>query len=191
MNGPSPLEHGKVYHIYNRGINRETIFIEERDFHYFLKLYEKHIVPIANTFAYCLLGNHFHFLLRIKNQDEIEPESIKSPSQHFSNLFNAYAKAINKAYERTGSLFQRPFRRKEIVSKAYFTRLLVYIHRNPQKHGFVDDFRDWPFSSYHLLTSHNPTPLAREETLNWFGDLATFEELHLTEPDLQPLELDN
>jgi putative transposase len=53
------------------------------------------------------------------------------PSQYFSNLFNAYAKAFNRAYHRTGALFQRPFGRIEITSDAYFMQVVVYIHRNP------------------------------------------------------------
>ena len=69
----------------------------------------------------------------------------KRASQQFGNLFNAYAKAINRAYGRTGSLFQHPFGRVPVTSDAYLVQLVAYIHRNPQRHGFVDDFRDWPY----------------------------------------------
>ena len=61
-----PLEPGGFYHIYNRGVNRENIFREERNFAYFLTLYARHITPIVETFAYCLLRNHFHLLVRIR-----------------------------------------------------------------------------------------------------------------------------
>ena len=67
-----PLEYGKYYHIYNRGNNRENIFFEDRNYHYFLKLYAKHVEPVADTYAYCLLYNHFHFLVRIKTVEEQE-----------------------------------------------------------------------------------------------------------------------
>ncbi len=63
-----PLYSGQVYHIYNRGINRENIFIEDRNYYYFLELYSRHIVPVADTFAYSLLKNHFHLMVRIKDQ---------------------------------------------------------------------------------------------------------------------------
>ena len=56
-----PLQFGQYYHIYNRGNNRENLFAEQRNYPYFLKLYAKHILPVAKTFAYCLLPNHFHF----------------------------------------------------------------------------------------------------------------------------------
>ena len=64
--------------------------------------------------------------------------------QHFSNFFNSYAKAINTAHQRTGSLFQNRFGRMKVDSDRYFTRLIHYIHFNPQKHGFVEDFRAVP-----------------------------------------------
>ncbi len=168
---PIPLEPGKYYHIYNRGNNRENIFIEERNYPYFLKLYAHHIEPIADTFAYCLMRNHFHLLVRIKDLTGLQDLSgLPQPSRAFSNLFNAYARAFNRTYQRTGALFQRPFGRIEVTSEAYYSRLVIYIHQNPHKHGFVTDFRDWPYSSYHALLSTKPTHLKREDVLNWFGD---------------------
>jgi putative transposase len=162
---------GKYYHIFNRGINRENIFFEERNYHHFLKLYAKYITPIADTFAYCLLRNHFHLLIRIKEPDPKgfqNPLGFKAPSQAFSNLFNAYAKAINRAYQRTGSLFEHPFKRAHITSNTHSLQLVAYIHQNPQKHGFVEDFMEWPYSSYSILTSTKPTNLPREDVHAWF-----------------------
>lgn len=92
------------------------------------------------------MKNHFHFLVRIKTESELQTSQVY-PSKNFSNLFNAYAKAINKAYGRTGSLFEERFGRIEVTSDAYFAGLIFYIHFNPQKHGFVKDFREWPWSS--------------------------------------------
>ena len=194
MTGPAPLEYGQYYHIYNRGNNRENIFIEERNYRHFLKLYAKYIGPIADTYAYCLLRNHFHFLVRIRTVEEqektlrvsetlrvLETFKPKSPSQQFGNLFNAYAKAINKAYQRTGSLFQHPFGRVPVTSDAYFVHLVAYIHQNSQKHGFVDDFRVWPYSSYHAIISTKPTRLERDDVLAWFNGPAEFQSSHQRE----------
>jgi len=189
MSNPLPLQYGKYYHIYNRGNNRENIFFEERNCHHFLQLYAKHIEPIADTYAYCLLRNHFHFLVRIKTPDLTGFPNLsglpRKPSQHFSNLFNAYTKAVNKAYGRTGSLFQRPFGRIEVTSDLHFVRLIIYIHHNPQKHGFVDDFGAWPFSSYQALMSSKATRLKRDQVLGWFGGPQQMETLHREE--LAPL----
>ena len=70
MTSPAPLEYGQYYHIYNRGNNREDVFYEERNYRHFLSLYAKYILPIADTYAYCLLRNHFHLLVRILTQEE-------------------------------------------------------------------------------------------------------------------------
>jgi len=187
----APLVPGMYYHIYNRGNNRENLFLEKRNYSYFLSLYSKHIEPIADTYAYCLLRNHFHISLRIKTEAEYlqtsqvfktydvssKPQKF-NPSQAFSNLFNAYAKAINKGYGRTGSLFQERFGRIPVTNDSYFTNLIFYIHYNPQKHGFVDDFRDWEWSSYHALVGTGQTKLKRDKVLNMFDGVKGFEEFH-------------
>jgi hypothetical protein len=118
------------------------------------------------------MRNHFHLLVRINDG------AGGRASKTFSNLFNAYTRAFNLERRRTGALFQRPFSRIEITSDAYFIRLIAYIHQNPQKHGFVDDFRDWPHSSYHALVSARPTRLKRDSVLGWFDGVKRFEEAH-------------
>ncbi len=187
-----PLQFGQYYHIYNRGNNRENLFVEKRNYAYFMRLYSRHILPVAETFAYCLLPNHFHFSIRTRTEEEqleylnqigsvLETEpilTVKEPSRAFNNFFIAYARGFNNATGRTGVLFETPFRRKIITSDAYFNRLIAYIHMNPQKHGFVDDFRDWEWSSYRALLSEKETRLGRERALEWFGDRDFFEEFH-------------
>ena len=117
-----------------------------------------------------------------------------SPSQQFGNLFNAYAKAINKAYDRTGSLFGNPFGRVPVNSESHLGHLVIYIHQNPQKHGFVTDFRIWPHSSYHAVLSHQSTRLERDEVPAWFQGPAVFEEAHrrmVSDAQIMPLVPDD
>ena len=64
------LRFGVDYHIYQRGIDDQDVFIEEGDYARFLALYEQHILPVAGTYAYCLLPNHLHLLVRILTQEE-------------------------------------------------------------------------------------------------------------------------
>lgn len=185
------LQLDQIYHIYNRGNNRENLFRNRENYLYFLKLFSEHVAPVVVVFAYCLLPNHFHFLLRLKSREEIANLTglgkpvrfIDRPHQPFSNCFNAYTKAFNKRYERTGALFERPFGRKLVDSPRYFNNLVVYIHRNPQKHGLVDDFRDWPYSSYEAVLSDKPTQIARAAVLDWFGSRADFCHSHQQEAD--------
>jgi putative transposase len=187
MTSPPPLESGVFYHIYNRGTNREDIFVQERNYRYFLQLYAKYIEPVAETYAYCLLKNHFHVLARVK--DVQDPKGLSRPlgSMAFSNLFNAYAKAINKACGRTGSLFQHPFGRIPVLTQSYLIQLVRYIHLNPQKHGLVSDFRAWPYSSYQAYLSNQPTRLPRDAVLGWFDGAPGFVAAHQTPIDGQIL----
>ena len=71
MTSPSPLLYNTYYHIYNRGTNGEKIFIQERNYAHFLNLYAKHLEPVADLFAYCMLRNHFHVSVRVKSEEEI------------------------------------------------------------------------------------------------------------------------
>ncbi len=186
------LEPGQTYHIFNRGNNRENLFYSDRHYKYFLKLYSRYILPAADTYANCLMGNHFHLLVRIKEAEEIVSmksqvelpnPSTSSASKNFSNLFNAYTKSINIERNRTGSLFEKSFKRKLIKNDAYFQQLIIYIHTNPQKHGFVEDFREWDWSSYHAISEVVDTKLHREEVLAWFGGVNELISCHLEKLD--------
>lgn len=191
------IQSDTYYHIYNRGINGETIFKKETNYSYFLFQYAKHIEPVADTYAYCLLNNHFHLLIKTKSESDIltniqeinklkkwipDSNTTKSSSFYISNqfakLFNSYAQAINKTEGRTGSLFETPFRRIEVASDSYFSKLVYYIHNNPQKHGFVLDFRKYLHSSYNSHLTSFQTKLKREELLQWFGSIEQYKKFH-------------
>ena len=194
MTSPNPLLYNTYYHIYNRGNNGENIFIQERNYDHFMNLYAKFIEPISETFGYCLLRNHFHVLVKIKSEEEIEqtlkvaktfrvsekrkPLGSDYASKKFSDFFNAYAKAINNAYGRTGSLFQHHFGRVPVTTDSQFWNVIAYIHQNPQKHKFVEDFRDWKYSSYGVLLSDKPTKIQRDIVLDWFGGKDGYLKLH-------------
>ncbi|TAE38600.1 MAG: hypothetical protein EAY66_03845 [Sphingobacteriales bacterium] len=187
------LHPDKYYHIYNRGINGQNIFLEEKNYAYFLQKYAQYIFPFFDTYAYCLLKNHFHLLVQAKPENDIrlflngkhKEKSISwILSNSFSSLFKSYAQAINKQYGRTGGLFEEPFHRIEVNSDSYFLRLIYYIHTNPQKHGFVLDFRDYKHSSYHSHLLTKTTKLKKENVLEWFGGKEGFIEFHSQNQDM-------
>ena len=203
----TPLQTGKYYHIYNRGINRCDLFREDDNYEYFLRLYDKYISPVANTLAWVLMKNHFHLLVEILPPscwDELpHPEGYKnlrgegvnsdmSPkkrvNQQFSNLFNAYTKAFNERYSRTGSLFEHPFRRKEITTEDYLKRTIIYIHQNPVKHGFCDHPSGYPWSSYLSCISLKPTKLSRDRVIACFGNTNEFMLYHNQQMEYQQID---
>jgi len=94
------------------------------------------------------LPNHFHLLLRIKNQESHKTIGEEIVSRKFGDFLGTYVKALNNRYRRTVSLFEGRCQRKEIHPENQFINTLVYIHQNPQKHGYVSHFQSWPYSFY-------------------------------------------
>jgi len=195
---PIPLENGKFYHIYNRGNNGIDLFYEIENYNHFLRLYEKYIDPIAETFAWCLMKNHFHVLVYIKETHEIDVTKLEysstdkpktvSASKQFSNLFNAYTLAMNKRYERTGSLFEKNFKRKVVTSENYFQKLIFYIHNNPVHHKFTEHILEYPWTSYGTVISKKETKLQRNKVIESFNDLENFKYYHTIYQNLDCIE---
>ena len=185
------LEFGKYYHIYNRGINGEQLFTSQDNYFYFLKLYDKYISSIADTYAWCLMNNHFHFLVQIKNLDAIKLQVINPERfiyQKFSNFFNSYSKSFNKRQSRHGALFERPFRRKLISNEEYLKNLILYIHLNPVNHNLVNNVTDYIWSSYKSILSLKESKINRECVLDFFGGKENFIFVHQQKKEILNLE---
>lgn len=183
-----PFYENDFYHVYNRGNNGEFIFYEKENYLFFLRQYDFYLTNYLETYAYSLLPNHFHFLVRVRDFKG-KPPPIKKGlselsaieeiiSEQFRRLFTSFSKAINKREERYGSLFQKNFKRKEVNNDSYFMQLVYYIHANPQLHGFCSDFRQYPYSSYQSILSDRPTKVMKNEVLTWFGGKNGFEKFH-------------
>lgn len=186
-----PLQPNQYYHIYNHANGSENIFVNEGNYYFFLRRYAKFINPIADTFAYCLMPNHFHIAIKIKPLAELEAiskntkydDASKYISKQFSNLFSSYTQALNKQQSRRGSLFIPNFSRKLVEDEHYFKNLIHYIHFNPVHHGFVDDLRDWNHSSFESFFSKKSSRLNREIVLYWFENKNEFFNFHQKEID--------
>lgn len=144
------------------------------------------------------MKNHFHILVYIKEPEEIDitkpeysstdkPKTINS-SKQFSNLFNAYTQAMNKRYNRTGSLFEKNFKRKVVASENYFQKLIFYIHNNPVHHRFTKNIVEYPWTSYGTIISTKQTKLQRNRVLESFNDLENFKYYHSINQNLDEIE---
>lgn len=149
-----------------------------------------------NIYAYCLMPNHFHLLIRIKEEKqlyEVLASSYKFKnvsktgqiqhvydkiSKSLSNLFSCYAQSYNKIYQRKGSLFIPNFKTNGIEDDRAFCAITHYIHANPVHHGFVKNINDWKFSSYQALISKKTTKLERDYVLEIFGNKQAFLDYH-------------
>ncbi|MBU0513063.1 MAG: transposase [Chloroflexi bacterium] len=132
---------GHYYHVYNRGANRAPIFRSDDNYTFLLRRVKTCRTNFSITvIAYCLMLNHYHFLLRQDGEQSI--------SDFMQAVFNSYTKAFNKAFDRSGTLFEGPFQAIHVNEDAYLIHLCRYIHRNPVDVGLVSHPGEWPFSNY-------------------------------------------
>ena len=150
---------GHFYHIYNRGAGRHPIFFEEENYLYLLRLLKQVSLDLEiSIIAYCLLPNHYHWLIR---QDGHAPASLL-----VKRVFGSYTQAINKKYQRTGTLFEGAFKAKAVNTDSYLLQLCAYIHRNPVKHGLTTTPEAWPYVNYHEWIGTRPGTLVDRALVN-------------------------
>ena len=169
-----------IYHIYNRGNNKDKIFFEEKNYLFFIKKTRKELSDHFHFLAYCLMPNHFHFLVQVKenhnssddfkSSDELfQPIllSEKNYSKEISNkiavLLRSYTRAINIQEGRTGSLFQQKTKSKclnelNTSENNYISTCFHYIYQNPLNAGLVNKLENWEYSSFieYVELRHNP-----------------------------------
>ena len=137
----TPFLADHYYHIYNRGVNKATIFFNEENYTYFVRLLKRNLERYAiRISAYCLMPNHFHVLLNPSENDTISP-FMKSP-------LGSYSQALNKQRERQGPLYQGRFQSILVDKEEYLIHLARYIHTNPVDAEIVKSTRDWQYSNY-------------------------------------------
>ncbi|MFD2531362.1 transposase [Gracilimonas halophila] len=150
---------GHTYHLYNQGNNRQQLFFESENYLYFLKKVRKGLLPYCNIIAWCLMPNHFHFLIQVHedytHQNAINnKEKIVNPlNRKIGSIQSSYTKAINNRYNRTGSLFRQRTKAKILSDKSKSrvdtaVNCFFYIHQNPLKAGLVESLEGWEFSSF-------------------------------------------
>lgn len=144
---------GEFYHVYNRGVEKRSIFLDRQDYLVFMNLLKKYLLPVemmdinnrrANYFekielnAFCLMPNHFHFLLR--------QHSDRDVTQFMRSLISSYVAYFNRRHNRVGSLFQDIYKAVRIESNEQLYQVVQYIHLNPI--NLVENASDYPYSSF-------------------------------------------
>jgi REP element-mobilizing transposase RayT len=177
-----------TYHVYNRANGSERIFLTEENYRFFMEKFKLYIQPVAEVYCYCLMPNHFHFLLRIKAMKVvtavIDPDGNNSTtmenliSKQFSKLFSSYTQAFNKQTGRKGSLFMKNFKRKRVMFDSYFRNLVYYIHHNPLESRLCLELEDYPYSSYNEIINSKVDFVLKDELISYFVDLENFKNFH-------------
>ena len=141
------------YHIYNRGNNREQIFYSRSHYLYFLQKINRFIKPHCHILAWCLMPNHFHFLVYTNHKGiellKKQQQSISKLMEGFRNLLSTYTQGFNQEQQRTGSLFTQNTKVKLLETNLNQPFICFhYIHQNPLKAGLVSKLEDWEYSSF-------------------------------------------
>lgn len=142
------------YHVFARGINKQPIFLEAADYHYFIGLFERYLsgermfnrdgvlypdyAVDIKLIAFCLMRNHIHLLL----YQQENPLAIRG---FMSSLLTSYSKYFNKKYRRSGSLFESRYKARHIHDESYLSHISRYIHMNPRR---------WQFYRYSSLSAY-------------------------------------
>lgn len=182
-----PFESECFYHVFNHARGKDNLFDIDKEYQIFMELISKYILDIAHIYAYCLLPNHFHFL--VQNKEVELPDNFANKhesdfiSHQWGNVQNTFSKKKNYRTGNRGGLFCQSINRNLITSEEYLQMCIVYIHNNPVKHGFCDAPDKWKFSSFNSIISTNPTQVKRAEVLEWFENKKNFIQYHKTNVD--------
>ena len=189
---------GKVYHIYNHANGFENLF-EKRD-HYmmFLNSFLEKCGTIFTTYAFVLMPNHFHLVVKVnsfqslansiynlisaeqENMDRMifEYELSKQISIKFGAFLSSYVQKYNKRIGRSGNLFQENTRRKLVDTDEYLKTVIKYVHMNPVKDGFCDDPKKWQYSSYPFFLNNENEIIPVDQILKIYGGFNSFLRAH-------------
>jgi len=188
-----PLCPNETYHLFNRAVGSEKLFYTPDNYRYFIDKMKQHILPVADFFTYSLMPNHFHLLVRIKDEKiitrhfELKKKKIFNAissslsdfiMEQFSNWLNGYTKAFNKMYNRKGALFMDYLKRSIVSKDSDLTSYIFYIHKNAVHHDLCDKIGNWAYDSFQSLLSNKQTLLLRDEVMAWFGSKEKFIEFH-------------
>lgn len=177
MNNIQTFISDEFYHVFNKAVDKNLLFRHPADYHKFQIGIKKYLCDELDIYAYSLLPNHFHMLIktaRESNSVSFNANYHNSLSKKWSNLFNSYSKWYNIKYSRKGSLFLRPFKRILIPSYEDARNVILYIHRNPIHHNYVKDILHWKYSSHTDIIKKQNSIINTQKTIEIFDNLEGF-----------------
>ena len=158
-----------IYHIYNQGNNRRDLFYKDADYEKFLALFKDKVLSYCDVMAWCLMPNHFHFLVTPNETglEEIKTGNITSTKigNGFRILQSQYAQYLNMQQGNSGSVFRQKakFSDTKDGSPSYPNTCFHYIHQNPLRAHLVAGIGDWKFSSYNEYDIENETGICNQQ----------------------------
>jgi len=183
----------KFYNI-NYFNENDKLFMQEKNYNFFLNKYFYYFQPIAETFAYCLLPNGFEILLKTKEEKEFssflnfeinenntkfyEKFISKYISQQFDNLFIDYQNEYNSIFGEKKLFFEKNLEINSIKTKEDFTNTVKKIHLKPISQSFAKNIEDWQFSSYNSFFAEGEQKIKINTIIDYFGNIYKFQDFH-------------
>lgn len=158
----------QLYHIYNRGNQKQEIFRSRENYLYFVEKLRIHLLPRCDLLAWCLMPNHFHLMVNTTPESIAIIDKPNLPIQSLSEgirlMLTSYTKGFNNAFRLSGSLFQQKTKSKMLTGENpnYPLSVFYYVHQNPMTAGLVNKMEDWEFSSFNEYIKMTPGPLCNK-----------------------------
>ena len=196
----APFYSNCFYHIVCKSIDGLPLFNEPKDYAVFLERFKKFNRGFMDVWAYCLMLNHAHYIVKVKSAAAIESyvsqllpqEKTKAMVSFLADTNNelltdavierqmnsflvSYANYVNNKYHRKGGIFQKPFKRIQVSGDSHLQQAIVYVHANAQKHGIVNDFKEYGYSSYNEAINNYTDS---ESMIDFFGGEEKYIQVH-------------
>jgi putative transposase len=191
------FEPDEYFHIYNKTVSGIKLFRDDIDSQTFLKRFESYLGGCLDVYAFVLMPNHFHFLVKVKSYENLviyAKSQVTSKSKkliennidinvfiidQFKRWLSSYTITYKNKYNHSGSVFMKRFKRIKSNSLEKNIYWLTYIHHNPIHHNYCTEYNQWKYSSFTSYLSEKFTRVKREEVLDsWFSSLFDFLQYH-------------
>lgn len=190
LENKAPFQFGSFYHIYNRSVDGQLLFYNNRSYNRFLDKYKEYLSDVLNLYAFTLIPNHFHLLASVKEEKDCRftPKELKKMYNghleindiiinRFKNFFISHSLYTKLEYAIKTNVFAQKFKHILIDRDVYFDTLISYIHLNPVKHKLTKDYPTYYWSSYNRLLASDDL-LQFDYVLDWFGGKDNFIRYH-------------
>ncbi len=186
--------HGNFYHVFNRASGKQLLFKEVQNYYYFLNRFHYHLSDYVTLHVWCLIPNHFHFLIQIKEEEDMRPihknaDLHKIITNKFKNFFLSYSMSFKLMFEQSSNVFSQKYKHVRLYKEDDLRQVLMYLHRNPKHHN-IGDWQNFRWSSYKEILHANSKNENACFIINLFSGKAEYVKAHLAyaEEGSEPLK---
>ena len=173
---------GNFYHVFNRASGKQLLFKEEQNYYYFLNRFNHYLGDYLIIYAWSLIPNHFHFLVQVKEENEMPKldkkiDFNKLITNKFKNFFLSYSLAFKKMFQQKSNVFSQKYKHVQLHTDEDIKRVILYIHSNPKHHN-IGNWKTYKWSSYQEALYRNLSIGKRSFVLDLFDGKTEYIRIH-------------